>query len=52
MSYCNWGNVSDVTQRYHDEKWGMPVRDDNKPFEMFLTVIICTTVLLGFTAFA
>ena len=26
MSYCNWGNASDVTQHYHDEEWGMPVR--------------------------
>ena len=25
MSYYNWGNASDVTQRYHDEEWGMPV---------------------------
>ena len=33
MSYCNWGNVSDVTQRYHDEEWGMPVHDDVKQFE-------------------
>ena len=33
MSYCNWGDASDVTQRYHDEEWGMPVRDDVKQFE-------------------
>jgi hypothetical protein len=33
MSYCNWGNASDVTQRYHDEEWGMPVHDDVRQFE-------------------
>ena len=30
MSYCNWGNASEVTLKYHDEGWGMPVHDERK----------------------
>ena len=40
MSYCNWGNVSDVTQRYHDEEWGMPVRDDVRQFEYLMMEVM------------
>ena len=30
MSYCNWGKASDVTQRYHDEEWGMAMSMRNE----------------------
>ena len=40
MSYCNWGNASDVTQRYHDEEWGMPVHDDIKQFEYLMMEVM------------
>ena len=40
MSYCNWGDASDVTQRYHDEEWGMPVRDDVKQFEYLMMEVM------------
>lgn len=40
MSYCNWGNASDVTQRYHDEEWGMPVRDDVRQFEYLMMEVM------------
>ena len=40
MSYCNWGKASDVTQRYHDEEWGMPVRDDVRQFEYLMMEVM------------
>ena len=40
MSYCNWGNASDVTQRYHGEEWGMPVHDDVKQFEYLMMEVM------------
>ena len=36
MSYCNWGNASAVTLKYHDEEWGLPVRDDRRQFEYLM----------------
>lgn len=33
MSYCNWGNVSEKMQNYHDDEWGTPCFDDRKQFE-------------------
>ena len=32
---CDWGRVSEITRRYHDEEWGMPVRDDKRQFVDF-----------------
>ena len=40
MSYCNWGNASEVTLRYHDEEWGMPVRDDRRQFEYLMMEVM------------
>ena len=40
MSYCNWGKASDVTQRYHDEEWGMPIHDDVKQFEYLMMEVM------------
>ncbi len=40
MSYCNWGRASDVTQRYHDEEWGMPVHDDVRQFEYLMMEVM------------
>ena len=40
LSYCNWGKASDVTQRYHDEEWGMPVHDDVKQFEYLMMEVM------------
>ncbi|MFQ5635043.1 MAG: DNA-3-methyladenine glycosylase I [Gammaproteobacteria bacterium] len=34
---CAWSlGVSDAYQAYHDEEWGVPVRDDRKQFEFLL----------------
>jgi len=34
---CPWSQgVSDAYERYHDEEWGMPVRDDRKHFEFLI----------------
>ncbi|NNC64082.1 MAG: DNA-3-methyladenine glycosylase I [Gammaproteobacteria bacterium] len=34
---CPWSlGVDDAYQRYHDEEWGVPVRDDAKHFEFLL----------------
>jgi DNA-3-methyladenine glycosylase I len=31
---CGWVNGDPLYIRYHDEEWGVPVRDDRKLFEM------------------
>lgn len=33
---CAWANKSPLCQKYHDEEWGVPVRDDNKLFEFII----------------
>jgi DNA-3-methyladenine glycosylase I len=34
---CPWSQgVSDAYERYHDEEWGVPVRDDRKHFEFLI----------------
>ena len=40
MSYCNWGNASAVTLKYHDEEWGMPVHDDRQQFEYLMMEVM------------
>ena len=27
MAYCNWGNTSELNQKYHDTEWGIPLWD-------------------------
>src|SRR5690554_8005243 len=34
---CAWSGKEEIYVRYHDEEWGVPVRDDHKQFE-FLTL--------------
>lgn len=42
MSYCNWGDTSELNIKYHDEEWGIPVHDDYKQFEyLMLEVMQC-----------
>ena len=33
---CEWCLGSEIYERYHDEEWGVPVRDDNKQFEFLI----------------
>ncbi len=33
MAYCDWGGASDITLRYHDEEWGIPLHDERGQFE-------------------
>lgn len=40
MAYCDWDQVSDVTHRYHDEEWGVPVHDDIRQFEYLLMEVM------------
>lgn len=37
MAYCDWDCSSDITRRYHDEEWGVPLHDERGQFE-FLTL--------------
>ena len=30
---CKWAEQNDLECKYHDEEWGMPVRDSQKLFE-------------------
>ena len=42
MSYCNWDKTSELNRKYHDEEWGIPVRNDRKQFEyLMLEVMQC-----------
>lgn len=42
MERCRWGCVSEKMLRYHDEEWGIPIRDDIKQFEyLMLEVMQC-----------
>ena len=31
---CDWANHSLLEQKYHDEKWGIPIFDDKELFKM------------------
>jgi len=33
---CDWAGGEPLYIRYHDEEWGIPVRDDDKLFELLL----------------
>jgi DNA-3-methyladenine glycosylase I len=33
---CEWGDSSEIYQKYHDEEWGVPVYDDQKLFEFLV----------------
>jgi len=33
---CTWCEGDELYERYHDEEWGMPTRDDQQLFEMLL----------------
>jgi DNA-3-methyladenine glycosylase I len=33
---CGWVTSDPLYQKYHDEEWGVPVRDDRKMFEFLL----------------
>ena len=39
---CNWDPTSELSNRYHNEEWGVPVHDDRKQFEFLsLEVMQC-----------
>jgi len=40
MSYCDWDKASDMCKRYHDEEWGVPLRDDVKQFEFLMMEVM------------
>lgn len=40
MSYCNWEHTSFLNQKYHDNEWGVPVRDDRKQFEYLMMEVM------------
>lgn len=33
---CGWVNTDPIYQRYHDEEWGVPVKDDRMWFEFII----------------
>lgn len=33
---CGWVGTEDIYVKYHDEEWGVPVRDDAKQFEFLI----------------
>ena len=33
---CPWAQSSDLMRRYHDEEWGVPMRDDDRLFGLLL----------------
>ncbi|AQZ48212.1 DNA-3-methyladenine glycosylase 1 [Paenibacillus larvae subsp. larvae] len=36
MNRCEWVTSDPLYLRYHDEEWGVPVKDDRKLFELFV----------------
>ncbi|HTG00443.1 MAG TPA: DNA-3-methyladenine glycosylase I [Nitrospirota bacterium] len=36
MKRCAWAEKSELEQNYHDEEWGVPVRDDRLLFEFLI----------------
>ncbi len=36
LTRCAWGNGLPIYVRYHDEEWGVPVRDDSRLFEFLI----------------
>ena len=40
MSYCNWGNTSEMNIKYHDEEWGVPLHDDKRQFEFLMMEVM------------
>ena len=42
MHRCPWCLINELETKYHDEEWGVPVRDDRKQFEyLMLEVMQC-----------
>ena len=35
-SRCGWAGTEEIYVKYHDEEWGVPVRDDDKQFEFLI----------------
>ena len=33
MGHCDWAHLNDKMCSYHDNEWGVPVRDDRQMFE-------------------
>ncbi|MBR1443106.1 MAG: DNA-3-methyladenine glycosylase I [Firmicutes bacterium] len=40
MGYCNWDFSSEENKKYHDEEWGMPMRDDRGQFEFLMMEVM------------
>ena len=36
MKRCEWANGDPLYEKYHDEEWGVPLRDDGKLFEFLV----------------
>ena len=36
LKRCGWSGSDPLYQRYHDEEWGVPVREDTKQFEFLV----------------
>ena len=40
MERCGWCLCNDKMIKYHDEEWGVPVRDDRKQFEFLMMEVM------------
>lgn len=40
MDRCKWCCDGGITQKYHDEEWGIPLHDDKKHFEYLLMEVM------------
>ena len=40
MSYCDWGDSSDINWRYHNTEWGVPLHDDRMQFEFLMMEVM------------
>ncbi len=40
MNRCKWCLSNEKMIRYHDEEWGVPLRDDRKQFEFLMMEVM------------
>ena len=40
MERCGWSMCNEKMMKYHDEEWGVPLRDDQKQFEFLMMEVM------------
>lgn len=40
MEKCDWCKGNELSEKYHDEEWGIPLHDDRKQFEFLMMEVM------------